>query len=150
MLTVALASAMARLVRQAGLLLGVLAAAPGYAAGAATPRDHLLDRATVTIVERRTTDAEAARLQPCSRFMRSNAEARRFLATASTITGEEAHYDFYVYHCAVSGVVDGPAGRATFSIILGGTGTLSFADGTEVRLGCRRKCCASAKSACVD
>ena len=105
--------------------------------------------AKVSVIERRTTDAEAARVYPCSRFVRTDREALAFLVNARRISESEEHYNYDVYHCVVSGVARTRAGvKLPFVIRLGGTGWLVLPGGERVLLGCQARCCKVARSVC--
>ncbi len=100
-----------------------------------------LKGAAITITERRALDPEQEKYFPCSEFVKTVEEARAFLLNSTVISPHERHYNFNQYHCAVTGKAITKTGELQFTILLGGTGSVTYRDGKEVLLGCREKCC---------
>lgn len=107
-----------------------------------------LGDARITITERRALDPTQEKYFPCSEFVRTADEARAFLLNARVISPHERHYEFDQYHCEVTGTVITRTGDLQFIIRLGGTGSVTYANGKQLLLGCREQCCKVAGKIC--
>lgn len=79
----------------------------------------------------------------CRDFTLSPHEVRVFLREARVVNAMEANEAFDWAPCVVRGEAESASGRLAFEITAGLVGTLRFADGRTVLLGCDGRCAAA-------